>query len=39
MYYENVRRSQLLTLLDKFREILVTCQHEDPGIAYWTNTS
>ncbi|XP_014664612.1 PREDICTED: nitrogen permease regulator 3-like protein isoform X2 [Priapulus caudatus] len=29
MYCENVRRSTLLTLLDKFRSVLVTCQHED----------
>ena len=36
MYYENVRRSQLLTLLDKFRGVLVTCQHEDPGTSCWT---
>ena len=32
MYYENVRRSQLLTLLDKFRDVLVMCQHQDSGI-------
>lgn len=33
MYYENVRRSNLLALLDKFREVLFTVQHEDPTIA------
>ncbi|XP_078611407.1 GATOR1 complex protein NPRL3-like isoform X3 [Branchiostoma floridae x Branchiostoma japonicum] len=33
MYYENLRRSQLLTLLDKFREVLITCQHEDAAAA------
>lgn len=33
MYYENVRRSHLLALLDKFREVLFTVQHEDPTIA------
>ncbi|XP_077979856.1 GATOR1 complex protein NPRL3-like isoform X2 [Glandiceps talaboti] len=29
MYYENLRRSQLLTLLDKFRDVLITCLHQD----------
>ncbi|XP_077865259.1 GATOR1 complex protein NPRL3-like [Saccoglossus kowalevskii] len=29
MYYENLRRSQLLTLLDKFRDVLITCSHQD----------
>ena len=33
MYYENIPRSQLLILLDKFRSVLVTCQHQDSGIA------
>lgn len=37
MYYENVRRSQLLTLLDKFRDMLILCQHEDVGITTWLN--
>jgi hypothetical protein len=35
MYAENIRRSQLLTVLDKYREILITSQHEDPGISAW----
>jgi len=33
MYLENVRRSQLLQLLDKFRDVLVTCQSEDPALS------
>ena len=36
MYYENVSRSGLVTLLDKFRRVLVTCEHEDPGTSCWT---
>lgn len=35
MYYENLRRSQLLTLLDKFRDVLFSCQHEDPVTLYF----
>lgn len=35
MYYENLRRSQLLTLLDKFRDVLFLCQHEDPVTQYF----
>ena len=33
MYHENVRRSQLLTLIDKFREVLFTCQYEDAAVS------
>ena len=33
MFYENVRRSQLLALIDKFREVLLTCQYEDTAVA------
>ncbi|KAJ1529543.1 hypothetical protein ONE63_006315 [Megalurothrips usitatus] len=33
MYSENLRRSQLLQLLDKFRDVLVTCETEDPAIS------
>uniref|UniRef100_UPI00358F6E28 GATOR1 complex protein NPRL3 isoform X2 n=1 Tax=Myxine glutinosa TaxID=7769 RepID=UPI00358F6E28 len=32
MYHENVRRSQLLTLLDKFRGVLAIRTHEDPAL-------
>ncbi|XP_044184598.1 LOW QUALITY PROTEIN: GATOR complex protein NPRL3-like [Acropora millepora] len=35
MYYENLRRAQLLTLLDKFRDVLFSCQHEDPVTQYF----
>ncbi|XP_059175944.1 GATOR complex protein NPRL3-like [Physella acuta] len=31
MFYENLHRSQLVTLLDKFNEVLVLCHHEDPA--------
>lgn len=33
MYYENVRRSQLLALIDKFRDVLLICQYEDSAVA------
>ncbi|XP_029166331.1 GATOR complex protein NPRL3 [Nylanderia fulva] len=33
MYLENIRRSQLLQLLDKFRDVLMTSESEDPAIA------
>ncbi|XP_077684618.1 GATOR1 complex protein NPRL3 isoform X5 [Eretmochelys imbricata] len=33
MYNENMRRSQLLTLFDKFRSVLVVTNHEDPVIS------
>jgi hypothetical protein len=36
MYYENLRRNQLLTLLEKFRKVLFICQHEDPATVYHT---
>ncbi|XP_072044345.1 GATOR1 complex protein NPRL3-like isoform X1 [Amphiura filiformis] len=29
MYFENVNRSQIRTLLDKFKQVLVACQHQD----------
>ncbi|XP_053210964.1 GATOR complex protein NPRL3-like isoform X2 [Panonychus citri] len=32
MHYENVKRSQLLAIIDKFRDVLFTCQHEDKTI-------
>lgn len=37
MYYENLTRSQLLTLIDKFRDVLFLCQHEDPVTLYFYN--
>ncbi|XP_076309210.1 GATOR complex protein Nprl3 [Tachypleus tridentatus] len=33
MYYENVRRSQLVAVLDKFRDVLITMKHEDATVA------
>ncbi|KAL0197097.1 hypothetical protein M9458_005637, partial [Cirrhinus mrigala] len=33
MYNENMRRSQLKTLFDKFRSVLVITNHEDPIIS------
>lgn len=37
MYRENLRRSQLITLIDKFRSVLLTCQHEDRVSAVFHN--
>ena len=34
MYYENLRRNQIMTLLEKFRKVLFICQHEDPATVY-----
>lgn len=33
MYNENMRRSHLKTLFDKFRSVLVVTNHEDPIIS------
>lgn len=33
MYYENVRRSQLLALIDKFRDVIVVMTYEDAAVA------
>ncbi|KAL7298507.1 hypothetical protein TKK_0008287 [Trichogramma kaykai] len=33
MYLENIRRSQLLQILDKFRDVLITSESEDPAMA------
>ncbi|XP_018329561.1 GATOR complex protein NPRL3 isoform X2 [Agrilus planipennis] len=38
MYLENLRRGQLLALLDKFRDVLVTYEAEDPAIAMFLNS-
>lgn len=35
MYMENVRRSQLFLLLDKFRDVLVTVEKEDADINFF----
>lgn len=39
MYLENLRRSQLMQLLDKFRDVLVTYDSEDPAIAMFSCTT
>lgn len=39
MYLENVRRSQLLQLIDKFRGMIITRQSEDPTIANFSSFS
>ncbi|XP_056633829.1 GATOR complex protein NPRL3 [Diorhabda sublineata] len=39
MYLENLRRSQLLQLLDKFRDVLITYETEDPAIAMFSCSS
>lgn len=39
MYLENLRRSHLLQLLDKFRDILITYETEDPAIAMFSYSS
>nr|XP_022913151.1 GATOR complex protein NPRL3 isoform X1 [Onthophagus taurus] len=36
MYLENLRRSQLLQLLDKFRDVLITYETVDPAIAMFS---
>ncbi|XP_066144429.1 GATOR complex protein NPRL3 isoform X1 [Euwallacea fornicatus] len=36
MYLENLRRSQLTQLLDKFRDVLITYDSEDPAIAMFS---
>lgn len=39
MYLENLRRSQLLQLLDKFRDVLITYETEDPAIAMFSHSA
>lgn len=38
MYLENLRRSQLLQLLEKFRDVLITYETEDPAIAMFSSS-
>jgi hypothetical protein len=35
MYRENVRRSQLMLLLDKFRDVLITVEKDDADINFF----
>ncbi|XP_055332030.1 GATOR complex protein NPRL3-like [Paramacrobiotus metropolitanus] len=32
MFNANIKRSQLMTILDKFRDVLITVVHEDPSL-------
>ena len=34
MYFENLRRSPLLTLLDKFHDVLILCYYQDPATTF-----
>jgi len=34
MFYEDLTRSQLLTLLDKFQDVLITCQYPDQATIF-----
>ncbi|XP_050393564.1 GATOR complex protein NPRL3 [Patella vulgata] len=36
MFYENISRSQITTLLDKFKDILVVYSHQDPATTFFT---
>ncbi|KAG7158618.1 GATOR complex protein NPRL3-like [Homarus americanus] len=38
MYRVNLRRSHLLQLIDKFRQVLITCQYPDDSITLSTHT-
>jgi len=35
MYHENIRRSALLQLVDKFRDLLIKAEHEDPAVSMY----
>ena len=35
MFYENMRRSQLVAIIDKFRDVLLINQHDEADISYW----
>ena len=39
MYHENVRRSHLLQLLDKYRNVLITHNKEDTNVTMYFNAS
>ena len=34
MYFASLRRPQLLTLLDKFRDVLILCNYQDPTLIW-----
>ncbi|RWS24528.1 hypothetical protein B4U80_04388 [Leptotrombidium deliense] len=33
MYYENIRRGNLLSLIEKFKDVLLTCMYEDTAVS------
>ena len=35
MYHMDLRRAQLLQIIDKFRDIIVRHEHEDPAICMY----
>ena len=35
MYHENIGRSSLVQLIDKFRSILLKHEHEDPAVGMY----
>ena len=37
MYFENLRRSQLLTLIEKFRDVLILCTYQDAATMFAGN--
>ena len=39
MYMENMRRSQVLLILDKFRDVLITVEKEDADINFFKTTA
>ena len=34
VYFENLRRPQLLTLQDKFRDVFILCNYRDPATTF-----
>ena len=38
MYHQNLRRAQLLQIIDKFRSIIVRHEHEDPALTMYYET-
>ena len=34
LYFENLRRSQLLPLLDKFHDVIILCYYQDPATTF-----
>ena len=39
MYHEDIRRAQLMTIVDKFRQVLVKQESEDPAITAYFKKS